>query len=258
MWRGREFDERDTLGAPHVAIVNRTLAIRLWPGGNAVGETIVVEGQAYGVVGIMEDVPLESRTEASRPYVYVAFWQNPGEVDARLCVRVRGDAAAMLPALAREVNRADPDIPIAETITLPLQLQGMFRPLRVSATGVSWAAGFAVLLSAMGLYGAISFAVSRRTREIGIRMALGADSRRVLAMIVRQGMTVVLLGALAGLGMAPFGVRLVGHLIFGSAQNDALFYAGAALPIACVGLFACWLPARRAASIEPLRALRGD
>jgi macrolide transport system ATP-binding/permease protein len=258
LWRGREFDERDTLGSPRVAIVNQTLANRLWPTGNVVGETMMVERQTYHVVGIVEDVPLESRTETSRPYVYVAFWQNPGEVDARLCVRVRGDAAAMLPILAREANRVDPNVPIAETITLPLQLKGMFQPLRVSATFLSWAAGLAVLLSAMGLYGAISFAVSRRTKEIGIRMALGAESRGVLAMIIRQGMIMVLLGALVGLGMATFGVRLVRHLLFGSAQNDALYYAGAALLVMFVGLFACWLPARRAAGIAPLQALRDD
>jgi ABC-type antimicrobial peptide transport system permease subunit len=152
----------------------------------------------------------------------------------------------------------DPDVPIAETIALPLQLKGMFQPLRVSATFLSWAAALAVLLSAMGLYGAISFAVSRRTKEIGIRMALGAESRGVLAMIVREGMAVVLPGTFAGLGLALVGVRLVRHLLFGSTHGDALFYAGSALLVVLTGLFACWLPARRAASVEPLQALRND
>lgn len=256
--RGREFDERDTLSSPPVAIVNRTLANRLWPAGRAVGETIVVGGQTRRVAGVVEDVPLQNRTERSKPYVYVPFWQNRGAVDARLCVRVRGDAAAMLPMLAREVNRVDPNVPVAETITLPLQLQGMFQPLRVSATFLSWAAGLAVLLSAIGLYGAISFAVSRRTKEIGIRIALGAESRGVVAMIVRQGMRTVLLGVLAGLGIAAFGVRLVRHLLVGSSQDDAMFYAGAALLVACIGLIACSVPARRAAGVEPLTALRQD
>jgi predicted permease len=256
--RGREFDESDTLGSPFVAIVNRTLANRLWPAASAIGETIFVEGQTRLVVGVVEDVPLQSGTEVSKPYVYVAFWQNSRALEARLCVRVRGDAAAMLPALAREVNRVDPNVPIAETITLPLQLKGMFQPLRVSATFLSWAAGLALLLTAIGLYGAISFAVSRRTKEIGIRIALGARSRRVVAMIIRQGMSVVLLGVLAGLGIAAFGVRLVRYLIVGSSQNDALFYAGAALLVACIGLIACSVPARRAAGVEPLSALRHD
>jgi predicted permease len=256
--RGREFDEHDALGTPRVAIVNRTLANRVWPVGNVVGETIVVERQTYRVVGIVEDVPLESRTDAARPYVYVAYWQNAGEVDARLCVRVRGDAAAMLSVLSREVNRVDPNIPIAETITLPLQLKGMFQPLRVTATFVSWVAGLSVLLCAMGLYGAISVAVSRRTKEIGIRIALGAESRGIHAMIIRQGMMVVFLGGLVGLWIATFGVKLVRHLLFGSAQSEALFYNGAALLVMFVGLLACWLPARRAAGIDPLEALRGD
>ena len=147
----------------------------------------------------------------------------------------------------------------AETMTLPLQLKGMFQPLRVTATFLSWAAGLAVLLSAIGLYGAISFAVSRRTKEIGIRMTLGAEPRGVLAMVIRQGMIVVLLGALSGLAMATLGVRLVRHLLLSSAQADALFYAGAALLVLFVGLFACWFPARRAGeSREPLQALRSD
>jgi predicted permease len=256
--RGREFDEHDGLGSPRVAIVNRTLANREWPTGNVVGETIIVERQTYRVVGIVEDVPLERRTEAARPYVYVAYWQNATELDARLCVRVRGDAAAILPLLSREVNRVDPNIPIAETITLPLQLKGMFQPLRVTATFVSWVAGLSVLLCAMGLYGAISVAVSRRTREIGIRMALGAESGGVSAMIIRQGMTMVFLGGVVGLWIATFGVKLVRHLLFVSTLSDALFYYGAALLVIFVGLLACWLPARRAAGIAPLEALRGD
>lgn len=116
----------------------------------------------------------------------------------------------------------------------------------------------AVLLSAIGLYGAISFAVSRRTKEIGIRIALGAESGGVVAMIVGQGMRIVFLGVLAGLGIAVFGVRLVRHLLVGSSQADAIFYAGAALLVVCIGLIACSVPARRAAGVEPLTALRHD
>jgi predicted permease len=236
--RGREFDELDNLNSPRVAIVNQSLANRLWSSGEVIGDTLVVNGQKYRIVGLVKDVPLQGRSVASLPYVYVPYWQNPEAVDARLCVRVHGDPAAMLSRLAREVNRVDPDVPIAETITLPTQLDGMFKPLRVSATFLSYVAAMAVLLSAIGLYGALAFAVSRRTKEIGIRMAVGAESRGVLTMIVREGMTVILLGACVGIGLAVAGARLVCHLLFGSAETRS----STLVPYCWLCLLAC-LPA---------------
>jgi predicted permease len=256
--RGREFDERDNLASPKVAIVNRILAGRLWPNGNAIGAALLVAGTARQVVGIVEDLPPRNRLAEVTPYVFEPYWQHPGEVDARLCVRVRGDPTAMLPRLAREVNRVDPDVPIAETITLMTQLEGSFRPLRVTSAFLSYAAGLTILLSALGLYGALAFAVSRRTKEIGIRMAVGAEARSVLAMVVGEGMTMVLAGACVGLGLALAGSRLVRHLLLVAPSRDVTFYMGAALLVSIVGLLACCLPARRAAAIEPVSALRED
>ena len=261
---GREFDDRDSIRSPRVAIVNETLARRLWhalsgvegPEGRAIGAPIVVSNTPHQIVGVVKDVPLQTRTAAVEPWIYVPFWQNPQQVDSRLAIRVTGDPAATLPALVREVNRVDPDVPIAETITLPLQMAGLIRPLRISATFVGYAAALAVLLTAIGLYGTLAFAVSTRTKEIGVRMALGAERARVLWLIVREGMTVVLLGVVAGLGLAAAGSRLVVHLLYGSAPADWLFYVAAALLISLVGLIASWIPARRAAAVEPLVALR--
>jgi len=255
---GREFDDRDSLQSPRVAFVNETLARRLWPDGRAIGAPILVKNTPHQIVGVVKDVPLQTRTEAVEPWIYVPFWQNPQQVDSRLAIRVAGDPAAMLPALIREVNRVDPDVPIAETITLPLQMAGLIRPLRISATFIGYAAALAVLLTAIGLYGTLAFAVSRRTKEIGIRMALGAARARVLRLIVREGMTVVMLGAMAGLVLAAAGSRLVTHLLHGSASADWLFYAAAALLVSLVGLSASWMPARRAAAVEPLVALRHE
>jgi putative ABC transport system permease protein len=255
---GREFDRRDTIGSPRVAIVNQTLAERLWPAGQAIGAAILVTTVPHQVVGVVSDVPLHGRTEARQPWVFVPFWQTPGAIDSRLAIRVAGDPAAMLPELVRQVNRVDPDVPIAEAITLPIRLAGLMRPLRVSATFIGYAAAVAVGLTAIGLYGTLAFAVSRRTKEIGIRMALGAARGRVLGLVLRQGMTVVIAGAMAGLALAAAGTRIVVHLLYRPATADWMFYAAAAVLVLVVGFCASLLPARRAAAVEPLVALRHD
>lgn len=255
---GREFDGHDTVESPPVALVNESLARRFWPGGQAVGAVLVVKGRPHQVVGLVKDVPLQTRGEPTRPYVYVPFWQSPAQVDARLCIRVKGDPAATLPLLAREVNRVDPDVPIAETMTLPLQMAGAddVKEVRITGAFVTYAGALAVFLSALGIYAALAFSVSRRTREIGIRMAVGAGSGEVRAMVVREGMSVILLGTAAGFGLAAAGTRLVRHLLYGTGAADGLWYASAALLVAGAGLLACWFPARRATRVEPIVALR--
>ena len=255
---GREFDLRDSTQSPRVAIVNETLARRLWPSGQAIGATMLVKSIPHQVVGVVKDVPLQSRADVLQPWAFVPFWQNPAEVDSRLAIRVAGDPAAMLPMLVHEVNRVDPDVPIAETITLPIQMAGWMRPLRVSATFIGYAAAVAILLTAIGLYGTLAFAVSRRTKEIGVRMALGAARARVLGLIVREGLTVVFMGAIAGLALAAAGTRLVGHLLYHAPTADWMFAAAAAMLVLIVGLCASLLPARRAAAVEPLVALRHE
>jgi predicted permease len=255
---GREFDDRDSVQSPRVAVVNQSMAARLWPDGTALGATLLVKGTRHVVVGVVKDQRLERRTEAAEPWVYAPFWQNPAQVDSRLAVRIAGDPAAMLPALVREVNRIDPDVPIAETITLPIRMAALTRQLRVSAAFVGYTATLAVLLTAVGLYGSLAFAVSRRTKEIGVRMALGAARGRIVGSIVRDGLSVILAGVAAGVALAVAGTRLVTHLLYGSADADWVFYAAAAILVGVVGLVASVLPARRAAGIEPLVALRCD
>ena len=254
--RGREFNDRDTQASAPVAVVSETLARRLWPAGNVIGAIVVVNGSSRQVVGIVQDVPLQTRGETLAPYVFIPFWQNPEQVDARLCVRVKGDPAAMLSNITRVVNAVDPSVPIAETTTLRSQTAGRIMPARMTSAFVSYAAALAVLLSAVGLYSTVAFSVSRRTKEIGIRMAVGAESSAVLAMVIREGMGAVGAGILAGLALAIGGTGIIRHLLYGSGQADGFVYAAAAGLVACAALFACWIPARRAAAVEPLAALR--
>jgi predicted permease len=255
---GREFDDRDGPRAPLVAVVNESLARRLWPQGAALGAPIVVDGRERRVVGVVADVPLQSRAEPTRPYVYVPYWQQPDEVDARYCIRVSADPSGMLPALVSAVHRVDPDVPIAEAITLPVQLAGMFTPVRVSALLLTYAAGFAALLCVVGLYAAVAYSLSRRTKEIGIRSAVGATPGQVLTLIVRESMTFVLAGTVIG-GFAAVGsTGLVRHLLFGLRERDTFFYAAAMTAVTLIGLCASALPARRAALMPPMTALRQE
>ena len=255
---GREFDDRDTVRSPPVAVVGEALAARLWPDGGALGSTVVVGDGARQVVGVVGDVSMKSRGEPADLWVFTPFWQNPKQIDSRIAIRTAGDPAALLPELARAVHRIDANVPIAETITLPVRLSGLTRPVRVGATFIGYAATLAMLLTAVGLYGALAFAVSRRTKEIGIRVALGAPRRGVLASVVNEGLRVILAGAAAGVGLAVVAARTVSHLLYGAAGADWLFYAAAVSVVAAVGLGASLVPACRAAAIDPVVALRQE
>src|SRR5262245_17668980 len=255
---GREFDDGDVVASPRVAVVNQTLATRLWPDGQALGATLIIKETPHRIVGIVEDIHLRSRAVSPESWVYTPFWQNPAEIDSRMAIRVVGDPATLLSALVREVNRVDPDVPIAEAITMPIQLAGVMRPARVGAAFVGYTAALAVLLTGIGLFGVLSFAVARRTREIGIRMALGAARARIVRAIVRDGLLVVGSGAVAGIGAAIAATRLVTHLLYGSAAANWLYDVTASALLVIVGLCACIVPARRAAGVEPVVALRCD
>jgi predicted permease len=255
---GREFDDRDTAASAPAAVVNQRLAARLWPDGRAIGATIVIGDTPREIVGVVADVSTTTRTEPADFWAYTPFWQNPGEIDSRIAVRTAGDPASLLPALAREVHRVDPDVPIAETITLPMRMAGLTRPVRVAAVFTGYAATLSMLLTAIGLYGALAFAVARRTKEIGIRLALGAPRGRLVASVVREGAAVVLTGAAIGVVLAIAGSRVTSHLLYGAAADDWKFHAAAASLVAAIGLGSALLPARRAAAVEPIVALRQE
>ncbi len=254
--QGREFNKHDTIQSAPVAVVSETLARQFWPPGAAIGSTVIVNQVPRQVVGVVADIPLQNRGEPQQPYIYVPFWQNAAQLDARLCIRIKSDPAAMLPSLIRQANRVDPDVPIAETIPLSVQVAGGISSLRITASFASYAAVLAILLSGLGVYGAMAFSVSRRTKEIGIRVAVGAKSIGVLAMVMREGMTVVLFGVVIGFVLAIAGTGVIRHLLYGSGAADSPIYGAAVLLVTVIGLVACWIPAQRAASLDPVTALR--
>jgi predicted permease len=256
--QGREFAPGDDTGAPLVAIVNEALVRRLWKESPAIGATLLVNRQPHQVIGIVANVELQSRDESAEPYVYTAFWQDATAVDARLCIRVKGDPAAMVAALARSVNRVAPDVPVTETIPLSRQLDGTTRALQLTAAFVSYAAILAIGLSIVGLYGALASAVQRRRKEMGIRLAVGANPTELLAMVVKEGMSVIVAGVMFGVAMAIAATQVLRHLLYGSGSSDMTIYLAASLVVLVASLIACSIPAYRAASVEPLSALREE
>jgi putative ABC transport system permease protein len=195
-------------------------------------------------------------------FLYTDYWQqemtSSWPEDSRTLIRVQGDPSAMLPELRRVVTGIDPDVPISEDMPLGAWLAWQFQAVRVATTFLSCFGALALLLSAIGLYGLLAFLVGRRTREIGIRMALGAGRSTVAGAVLRQGAARVMLGGVIGVAIAAGCARLLEKLLYGVTRFDAIsFVAGPAI-LALVGLAACVIPAHRAMRVDPMVALRHE
>jgi predicted permease len=256
--RGRDFSDQDRPGTPRVAIVNETLAKRLWPDGQPVERPLIINEQSYRVVGVVKDVQFRNVAEAPQPFLYLPYWQNnlSPQVDATITARVSGSADAMLPVLRREIGAVDTNVPISESATMRQQLDGQFKRVLLTNSVLTASSGIALFLSMIGLYGALAFVVSQRTREIGIRMALGARSSNVLRLIVGQGLRLVFAGLLMGLLTALAATRLMKSLLYGVSATDPLTFGWVAAGLLGAALLACWIPARRATKVDPMVALR--
>lgn len=257
---GRDFAEGDSSGTPRVAIVNEALARRFWPTASAVGQAVLLGGKSVRVVGVARDHQLHDAGTGPTAMAFVPFWQNDfqPQVDARVAVRVRGDPSAALSVLRRAIAAVDPNIPITEAMPMTGQVAGSYSLVDVASRVATASAVVALFLSALGLYGVIAFVVARSTRDIGIRIAVGAHPRQLAALYVRQGLTTTLLGAIIGLALALSTTRLLAHWLFGVGTFDALAFAGATAAVAVVGLVAAYLPARRAARVDPTVAMRAE
>lgn len=259
---GREFEERDTAASTRVTVVNETLARRLWPKGNAVGTTVTIGGWPHEVVGVVDDVQFVSVLEERQPIAYLSYWQqdtaNAFTLDAQMHVRVQGNAAALLPLIRRTIAEVDPDVPAATPQTLGERLDFQFANVRGARALLLTFGVLALVVSAIGLYATLAFSVGQRTREIAIRMALGAARSDVGRLVLRHGGGLVLIGMFAGLVTAVFAGPLLAHLLYGVSPYDPLALFVAPCLLGAVALLAIWLPARRAIAIEPIKALRAE
>jgi putative ABC transport system permease protein len=259
---GREFGEQDGKLAPRVVIVNEALARRFWPDGQVVGETLVVDGEPREVVGVVRLAAYHNLTERPSPYLFLNYWQsetaNLWDGDARLHVRVAGDPAAMLGMLRREIAAVDPNVPISEDHPLTLRLEHTFKALRVARAMLTGVGSLAVLLSAIGLYGGLAYNVARRTREIAIRIALGADRGTVAGLVLGQGARLTIAGVAIGLTGAFIASRFLSSLLYGVNPHDRLTFVAVPITLCAVALLASYIPARRAIRVDPMIALRSE
>jgi predicted permease len=255
---GRDFDDRDRTGSPLVAIVNETLARRLWPDGSPLARLLIVDEKQYAVAGVAKDARLRNALEGPLPFLYVPYWQDDGQTDSRMCIRVAGDPAAMLPLIRREIAVVDSGVPISEDMPMTRQVEGVYMAVRLASTVLTCAGAVALFLSAIGLYGVLAFVVNRRTHEIGIRMALGACPVDVLKLVLQQGMGLAVAGTALGLLMAAALTRLLASWLYGIPPRDPVTYLLGTLLLLTIALLACYLPARRATRVDPLVALRHE
>jgi predicted permease len=255
--RGRGFTNFDNETSPHVAVINQTMAQQLWPNGDAIGKRFQTRGSTWQVVGVAEKGKYALVGEDDRPFFYLPLEQSFFSMRT-LQIRTVIVPQALIAPVQQVIKRLDPSLPLYSLVTMNDSLSGAngFMIFRVGALLASAIGGLGLIMAAIGVYGVVAFAVSLRTREIGIRMALGATRRQVLKLALRQGLWAVLAGAGAGLLLAVMISRGIANLLVGVSATDSLTYLGATLFLIAVALFACFIPARRAAKVDPMVALR--
>src|SRR5467141_3082104 len=252
---GREFTRADDEKAALVAVVNETMAARYRRGRNPIGERAQVKGRWMEVVGMAKDSKYESVRESPKPFFYVPLRQNFSR-GAGLYIRTPLSPETMATTLAREVHVLDGNLALFEVITLQEQLDRSTSPQMVAVTLVGVLGVLALLLAAIGLYGVMSYAVSQNTRELGLRMALGAGASNLLRLVMKRGLALTAGGVALGAAVALGLTRLLGNLLYNVSPRDPLAFGSAFLVMTIAALAACLLPAWRATRTDPARALR--
>jgi putative ABC transport system permease protein len=255
---GRSFNAGDRRGTERVALLNKHSADRLWPGVSPIGKHIKL-GPADSlpwvtIVGIVGDV---SERGHPREYAYVPFAQSPGGPVA-LFVRATGDPLRLAGAVRTAVREVDQDLPVVDIQTVEQQQNNNFSPYKVYAMSMAVFAAFAIILAAIGLYGVIAYNTAQRTREIGVRIALGADATHVLGLVAAQGTRLVIAGVVLGLGGSFLVLRVIQSMLFGASPIDLPIFGVVAALLAAVAFVAVWIPARRATRVDPMEALRAE
>lgn len=254
---GRDFNDQDLPTSPSVAVVNEALARRLWDGRSPLGRTLLFDGEPYEVVGVVANTQPARGGAGWTPTCYRSYWQAR-RTSARLFVRVQGDPRLAIPGIRKELSRIDPLVHVGQVMPLAERLRMSYSWHRVTARLLTAAGVLGLLLSAVGLYGAIAFAVARRTRELGIRAALGARAADTARLVLGQALGQVVLGLGIGAVLAVGASRALVNQLFGVDPVDARAFATVASTLLAVAFAAALVPALRAIRVDPAVALRHD
>jgi predicted permease len=256
---GREFTDGDRKGAPAVAIVNESLVRELFLNTNPIGQRlhVLLRGQpsSWEVIGVVKDSKYRSLGEDAMPYIFLPYLQNPQPAMA-LHVQTSGNPRDLAAAVRREVQALDPNLPAFNVMSLADNIDISLFPSRFGAVLLGVFGFLALLIASIGIYGVMSYGVSERTHEMGIRMALGARGRDVMRLVISQGMWLALIGVAIGAGLALAVTRVVKSYLYDVSVTDPLTFIGIALLLIGVALLACYVPASRATKVDPLEALR--
>ena len=253
---GRDFNTQDREGSPSVVIVNEEVARRYY-GGNAIGKRLKLGSDSpfSEIVGVARNAKYRNLREQTLPFIYIPLGQEY-QSGMTLMVSAAGDPAALVASVRNEMRALNKDIPVFSVQTMEERIGGQLAADRMIAVLLSIFGGGALLLAAIGIYGVMGYAVARRTREIGIRVALGAERRDILRLILGQGLLLIAIGAGVGLVLALAATRVLQSLLFGVSATDPVTFAFVLFVLVSVALLACYLPARRATKVDPLVALR--
>jgi putative ABC transport system permease protein len=254
--KGRDFTTADTDTALPVAIINQTMARKYWPGEDPLGKRLTTgRGPSREIVGIVGDVRHSGLDQETQEEIYVPYQQDP-IISFTLFIRTNIDPMSVVASVKAEVQMIDKDQPVSRFKTMDGYLHDSIAHPRFQSYLVAIFAALGAILAVLGIYGVISHSVARRTHEIGIRMALGAQPIDVLSLIIKQGLVLILSGIVIGLVTTLMLVRLVKSMIFGLATVDPVTFTVITLLLTGVALLACFIPARRATKVDPIASLR--
>jgi predicted permease len=255
---GRDFTDGDDAKAAKVAIVNEAFAQRFWPGKDPIGRQFRTGDTVRTIVGIAKTGKYNQLNESPWGFFYLPYLQGVSDLDLSLCVRTQGDPSAFSNSLREAIREIDPGVELLQTMPLAVHSGMVLFPQRMASSLLLLLGLVALVLAAMGVYAVLAYAVSQRTQEFGVRIALGANSRDILRLVMGRGLILASAGVAIGIGCALALTRLMVGFLYGVSPFDLGTFVGIPVLLGLIALLACYLPARRATKVDPIVALRAE